>query len=462
MVTFHRNDIKICLNFQEASELLTNHFGENGNEFSPYYDARIIYNKREPNHIDLIIYYKQSEFLLEKFQKLTEERFNILSGISTQPAQQVWEHPDILDFTNSKLLNIEESHHWEHDRKPLILKIDNLDILINSRYVGDGNFQLTENVNQHIYEYYNYGGLGNYSPLDKFIESDNNKEMSFGNIQIKLSFRHDYGDSTKFSFTINRDAYLNISDNSEKLSDIQILEHGEILCVLMSFYWQKSIDYFIAAIRVNNVENYRTREVYKYSNHQIDESENYSLKIKYATVYEFLETLNYQNVLNHKNLLIEIVPKLIKTKSVDDTSGFMLLYNILEKIRNYCISKPIEGTNLDIKEEFKFSLSKSATVKYIKGKIKEIVDIVDSEDKEEFLQKANQKVTFIKKTGLTDQFDSLVSYLQLDPSAYNLDFIQLIKIRNNLYHGSESQEDVKPYNNKMIDLINDLLLRMIQ
>jgi len=462
MLNYYKNDIEICLDFSVKSKFLEESFGKEGSEFSPYYDARIAHNYRKPNCISLIIYYPQSEYLFEKLQKLQEEGVSILQCIKTRQAQQAWIFPDILDFSKSNLLKIEESHHWEHNKKPLIIEIDNLDIIINSRYVGDGNFQLTENVNQHIYEYINYGELGNYSSLDRFITSDNNREVTFGEIQLILSFKHEYGDSTKFNFEINRDAFLTITDNSESLTDLEILEHGNVLCTLMSFYWQKTIDYFKATIRINNQDNYRTREVYKNSGHPIDESLEYTLKSSYSTIYDFFESLNHAKVFTHKVLLDEIVSKIIRTKSVDNISEFMLLYNIVEKIRNYCISNPIDGSNLEIREEFKFTKTKNATEKFIKNKIKDIVEIVDSDDKADFLSKANNKVNFIKKTGLIDQFDSLIDYLQLDTAAYNIEFDKLIKIRNDIYHGKEPQYDVRPYNEKLIELIYDLILKLIQ
>jgi hypothetical protein len=115
-----------------------------------------------------------------------------------------------------------------------------------------------------------------------------------------------------------------------------------------------------------------------------------------------------------------------------------------------------------LREEFRFTLGSTATKKFISNKIKEIHEIVDESDIDDFLAKASDKVTFIRKTGLIDQFDSLVTYLELDPKLYSLDFISLITIRSNIYHGKAPQEDVKPYNSKMRLLINDLLLRLIQ
>ena len=462
MKDYFRDDIQVCVNFLDHNATLEAHFGQAGATVESHYDASIVSNHRKPQYISLIIYYTSSDHLFEKCKCLEELGVNILQCISSRPAQRKWDHPNILDFSNSKLMNVEESHHWEHNKKPLVLIIDNLDIRINGKYAGDGRFQLSENAFQHIYEYINYGLLANHDPSDQFISSNKNREVSLGNLRFILSFNHDYGDITKYKLEINHDAYLTITDESISLTDIDLIEQANLICTLMSFYWEKTIDFFNAHVRINNNPDYRTLIKHRYSNHYADDSLEFLLKSRYATVYDFFESLDYAKISKCKNLLAEIVPRIIKTKIVDEISEFMLLYNVIEKIRNYCMNNPSIENKLEIREEFKFTTGKEATYKFIRDKIKEISVIVDQCDIEDFLAKASGKVTFVKKTGLKDQFDSLVTYLNLDPKSYSLDFVSLITIRSDIYHGNPPREDVKPYNSKMRLIINDLLLKLIQ
>lgn len=462
MENYYQDDIKICIDFSTNSRLIEAQFGNGSSSVSSYYDARIIYNHRKPEIIDFKIYYNQAEYLFEKFEFLIEQKISLLPLISIQPPQQPWEHPDKLDFTRSKLIDIHESHYWEHNKKPVILQLDNLDILKNVRYLGDGRFQLTENSYQHIYEYITYGQLGNYSSSDPFISNNENREIRFGDVNLILSFNHDYGKSTKFKFEINRDAYLTLTEDAKSLTDMQLVEYGDIICLLMSFYWQKTIDYFHATIRIIGSPDIRTREKLKYSEHLVDDTNEYSLKNSYETIYDFLESIDYSRVLPCTDLLNKIVPRIIQSKRVDEVSEFMLLYNVIETIRTHCMINPINGNTLEIKEEYEFINGKGTTNKKIKEKIKEIADIVKTEDRADFISNAHNKVTFIRKTGLKDQFDSLVNFLGLTPATYNLDFIQLIKIRNDIYHGNPPRDDVKPYNNAMRLLIDDLVLTLIQ
>ena len=459
MQDYFRNDITIGLDLEAHKEILSETFGVDLSNCD--YDSRLIYNQRNPEYLQLTIYYKQSDYLFEKFELLQQKGISILSLIKPKLSTHKWEFLDILDFSQSTIIDIQESHYWEHNKKPVIITVDNADVLINRRYVRDGRFKLTKNVFQHLDEYIRYGGLARHQWDDKFIEKDLNRETTFGPITFILSFEHFYEQKySKQNINILRDAYLTLTDSTEKLTANELIQIGKSLCLLMSFYWGKPIDFFIANIRVNNIENYRTREILKYSDHYTDDSPDFLLKEKFETFYDFADSIDYGNYVANSNVLSEIIPRILKTKNVDEISSFMVLYNIIEKIRNHFLSTPLGGKQFTIKEEFDFKIGKKRTNEYIKDKIKEIKEIVADSDAEEFENKASDKVTFIRKTGLKDQFDNLLTYLELEPESYEIDFINLIIIRNNIYHGKLPEENIKPYITQMTNLVYDMILKM--
>lgn len=460
MKEYFQKDIKIELHLEDQNET----FGENFIDkiSNKEYDSRLVYNQRNPEYLQLTIYYKQSDYIYEKLEYLHKNGINILSIIKPKTSVNKWEIPDTLDFSNSTLIEIHENHSWEHDKKPVILIIDNLEIISNTRYAGDGKFKLTENIFNHLDNYIQYGQLGNYNQNDKFIAIDRNRNTKFGPVNFILSFQHSYKRSNSSKdINITRDAYLNIIDDSETLTDDYLINLGNYLCLLMSLYWEKNINFFIARIRVNNIENYRSREILKFSNDNLDESTDYHLKNSFISLYDFIESINFDKYILHQEFLKDFIPRLLRTKNIDDISAFMILYNIIEKIRNYFLSNSKDAKTFSIKEEFDFTVSKNATEKFIKNKLKEITEIVAQPDKEEFNLKASDKVNFIKKTGLIDQFESLISFMTLNPAKYEIDFSNLIKIRNKIYHGNIPNENIKPYNEQLKSLIYDMVLIMI-
>jgi hypothetical protein len=460
MSEYYREDISIGLEIEPHIGLLRDSLG--GEVTNADFEIKLIYNQRNPEFIHLTIYYTPSDYLFEKLELLKKNGINILSLIKEKYKKGQWEYPEILDFSNSNLIEIQEGHYWEQSKKLVILTIDNVDVLISNLYAGDARFKLTKNIFLHLDDYINYGSLGRNYPDDRFIEANNNRETNFGSIRFILSFEHFREPSlSRQKLSIIREAYLTLTNDSNELTDEQLVEQADILCLLMSFYWEKEIDYFIAKVRVNNIDNYRTKEKLKYSDHIEDNSEGFLLKEKFKTIYDFVESIEYEKLIAVSSLLSEIVPRILKIKNVDEISAFMILYNVIEKIRNFCLLNPVNGEEYKIKEEFNFIKGIKPTYKHIRDKIKEISEIVEQSDVIEFKNKASDKVNFIKKTGLIDQFDSLLFYLKLDSSDYEINFIDLIKTRNDIYHGKLPTENVKPYNIEMKLLIYDMILKMI-
>ena len=459
MNDYFQNDITVGLDLETHRTILSKMFGKRISNSD--YDTRLIHNQRNPECLQLMIYYKQSDYLFEKFELLKGKGICVLSIIKQKNTKHVWEFPDIFDFSQSTLISIQASPQWEHNKKAVVLIIDNVDILVNERYVGDGRFKLTTNIFQHLDKYIRYGGIGMHSDNDKFIEENHNKETYFGPIKFILSFAHCFEQNySTQNINILRDAYITLTDESESLTDNQIIELGKSLCLLMSFYWEKPIDFFIAKIRINDVDNYRTRERLKFSEHNLDNSQDFLLLTSFKTFYDFIESIDYEKYDTNSRILHELIPRILKARKVDDISAFMILYNIIEKIRNYFLSHPFGKKQFTIKEEFDFKLSKRRTSEFIKNKIKEIKEIVVESDLAEFDIKATDKVNFIKKTGLIDQFNNLLTYLELDVKSYKINFLNLIKIRNEIYHGKIPQEDIRPYIEQMTILIYDMILKM--
>lgn len=460
MKDYFQKDVPVLFNFTDCRELIKG-FPERGEDQTGYH-TRLIYNQRKPEAVQLTIYYKPADFLYEKLDLLRNAGVNVLDLIHPSASANAWEHPDFFDFTRSSLVELEETHYFEHDKKTVILVLDNLDLFETGRYASDARFRLNENIFPYLGSYVRYGQLGNYEQGDRFIARNDNRNTDFGPVSFILSFNHSYKSAASVKdYVITRDAHLNLRDESGKLTDSELLVFGEDLCLLMSFYWEKNIDFFNAVIRVNDKEHYANREVFKLCDENFDGSPEFYLEEKYTTFYDFTESLSFENFQKHKGLIHEAVPRLIMIKNLDEISAFMILYNIIEKCRNYFLDNQAEGGALKVKEEFDFTLPKERTNKFIKKKIKEIGEIVAEYDKEEFDSKAAMKVSFIKKTGLIDQFESFISFLHLDAAHYDLKFESLIKIRNQIYHGNMPDGDVSSYNKEMKKLIIDIFLKII-
>jgi len=459
MEDYYQKDVPILLRLSECKELLKEMSAEDS--LDVIYNSKLVYNQREAEKLKLFIYYKPADYLFEKLDFLRKSGINILELISETVSGQAWVHPEFFDFSISSLIEIRETHHFEHEKKQLVLIIDNLYLFENGWYARDARFKLNENVFPHLDNYIHYGQLGNYELGDRFIQNTVNRETKFGPVEFVLSFNHYYKYSgTIRDILITRDAYLNLRDSTENLKDMELLAFGEDLCLLMSLYWEKNIDFFNAILRVNDKEHYRNREVFRLCNENFDPSTEYDLRDQFATFYDFVQSLSFEKFQIYKGLVHQSVTRFVKVKYLDDISAFMILYNIVEQFRNHFLINSLEGETFTIKEEFNFTRSKRKTDDFIKGKIKEIGEIVADTDMDEFDAKASQKVNFIKKTGLKDQFESFVKYLDLNPADYVLPFENLINVRNVIYHGNIPDADIPLCNKELKKLVLNIILRI--
>jgi len=456
-----RWDLKVFLDFSK-------HIwkgDEDGNRNpSRNYDARLIYNNKAPNIIKLHIFYENKYHVLERFEHLKENGVNILSVIKKVDPFTPWENPDELDLSQSHLIDFRKnSAGWEHNKRVVEIIIDNVDIFVLGKYNHHGLFLLTENATQPICEYIKYSKSISSDDWDyKLVNSDKNRTIQFGRFNFLLKLQHNYENSDKLCLRISRIALLQVEALDEDIDNSAIIRFGELICILMSFFWNKRIDFFQGHARVINTPNIHTQKFFRFSNWPVDNEKEFNLKSRYTSFYDFIESLDYTKTHAYSSLLNVIVPRIIQSKHVDEISEFMLLYNVIEEIRNFCMDNPINGKKLEIKEEYDFICSNTATKGTICNKIKEIAEIVEEKDKSDFISNAHKKVSSIMKTGLIDQFDSLIRFFGLNPEIYQLDFTNLIKIRNKIYHGKQIMEDVKPYNQNMKLLIDDLILRLIQ
>jgi hypothetical protein len=143
----------------------------------------------------------------------------------------------------------------------------------------------------------------------------------------------------------------------------------------------------------------------------------------------------------------EIVSRLVERYNyainANDEVKFLVLYSILEELRNYYIlAGEIEqeraGTppNLNrVKEEYKFIHGTGKTNTLIIDTLRKISEIVDPNERELFDREISLKVSGIRIMSMANQFESYFRYIGVNPQRYSLDFNELKSLRNNIFHG---------------------------
>jgi hypothetical protein len=212
------------------------------------------------------------------------------------------------------------------------------------------------------------------------------------------------------------------------------------LLLLLTFFQGRKVDWIYGKIpfKNGNVNIYKTSK--KYEEVIIT---NTVQVLKEIRLVEFLTDCSFEQISRYENELNQIISQYVFSNSLNREAKFMILFNCVEMIRNLSIKIfSDKGKIIDLVDEYKFNVSKTKRDKTIKAQIKSISDIVDEDDREVFKKEASKKVSFIRKKQIVEQFLSFFKAIMIEPLDYNLDFKELIVIRNKLYHGSIINETI--------------------
>ena len=106
MNDYFQNDITVGLELETHKDILQKTFRENISNGD--YDTRLIYNQRNPEYLQLSIYYEPSDYLFEKFELLREKGIDISNTIKQKSQKHKWEFPEAYDFSQSTLIDLKK------------------------------------------------------------------------------------------------------------------------------------------------------------------------------------------------------------------------------------------------------------------------------------------------------------------------------------------------------------------
>ncbi|MEP2688241.1 hypothetical protein [Maribacter dokdonensis] len=418
-----------------------------------FYKGELIIDEKNNHEIQLKIFFDEKENLDRKislwYHKYDLNLIQYFKVIEIEEPKNLIE----IDFLNYRCKEIQKStSFYEFDLKYFIVKLTgikttflNSEKLASTIYLNQQSFDLIElnyYYNQNIFlddEDYTW------KPRNK-IEN----YIKFGKISFKPEhrfFRTTKNHSEKI--LIQKEPRLSLEYSNLDVKEIK--KHIELLCTLYSFYSLENIDYSISRIHTKDKLHIEVRDV----------SSNITKDYHGIFRWEFFQNplnllinVNAVHLLENSKFYRNIVNRFIYSLKTNGESKFMILYSILEQIRNnYILDKKIEkekaGNIPNLKkvtEEYKFNLSKTQTDKFIKDILENIIDIISEEDKELFKKEIKYKLTPIKVVSMINQFQSLFDYIEINPVDFKLDFLELKRLRDSIFHGRPVNDNLKVLN----------------
>lgn len=425
------------------------------------FDATLQIKDEQPKIICLKIYFERSTLFHYKLMAVKDKKGDSFFFGKVMTINKIITDENIknVSFLNSQWKTIEGGDgdsYTENNKQYLKVFFDSAEITYNSTNqdnVGQwlAEFYLNKASEAILDDFYHYDPFWSNESVYK-AKHNYNQFVSFGEIQFKLEYRF-YTENLNDTTVIHKEPKLTIKH--QNLGQDKLLSYAKLICSILSIYRNESIDYIIGKIYNSETKHVHTKIV---PNVKLSKSKGLKKRGFPYSVLSILEFTNISKIWDEIELFSKLSDHYILAQKLQGESKFMILYNLMEQIRN--IYSHLDETQ----EEFKFKFGKKKINKLIRDKLREIADYVEDEEKEAFLEHVITHCNTIKYRPMNKQFDFLLNHFEIDLVQIDLNFRDLLDIRNLIYHGtsvSPNDTQLKKANRKFPDLVCELLIKML-
>lgn len=418
------------------------------------YETELI-TENEFKDFTLKVYFESQEYLDEKVSMWDSQNDeNLLSKIEIL---KIYSPDNLLsiELKNYRITKIQSSRYYDDNLSSFLITLNGIKKVFRNSEKQSSEFYLNTQANKLVELNYSYNA--NFSrenkPFRWIPTHKRNEFLKFNKVNYKLEYNFYHSNNNESTVQITKEPKITIKYQGLCESDIK--KHVQILCALYSFYTQESIDFSYSKIYLNDKVIIEFRKV---DNAIVKNIHGMFIWDFHQNPENLICNVNSNKLFNNDNFVIKIVERYIYSLKTTGETKFMVLYNIIEQIRNKYIldsviekEKAGESPNLNkVVEEYEFNLSKTATTKKIKEIIGQITELVVDKQKDLFKNDVKYKITPIKVISLINQFKSLFDYLEINPKEFELDFLEIKSLRDSIFHGrpiNEREAELEELNN---------------
>ncbi|MGV3587510.1 MAG: hypothetical protein ACO1OF_10930 [Adhaeribacter sp.] len=415
-------------------------FKPNTKEFSLEYNAELVFETG--SNFFIKVYFDNKELLDRKIMDWDPKySFSLLSKFKVteiiNPKRLLH-----IDFGNYYHKGITSStDFYEFGKQYFTIKPEGIRLVYEAKEQFDSEIYLNDTAFNLIELNYRYQSNFPWNK-DKFKLKPVNKIKEFIDFNnIKFIPEHNFFVTNKNSdklVTVEKEPRFRIKHDN--ISELQIKEHVTTLCDLYSFYTNKKVDWKFARIYAEGKQFVEIRDTINEENKDFhglfiwDFSQN---------PLNLIKNVNAGELVNNRKFVSKLIERFNYALKTSDETKFMVLYSLLEELRNHYIltGKLINNVtnkipnSLKIKEEYKFIIGREKSVNFIKTALEKIIEIIDDSDKDLFKAQIFQKVPGIMHLSMNNQFESYFKSVDVEPKNYDLNFKELISLRNDIFHG---------------------------
>ena len=335
-----------------------------------------------------------------------------------------------VDLSEAELVGCTtSSNYYEDGKKYIIVKIDTVKLYWNAVehetqtaefYLDDKGFRVVEPFYSYLSPkswFKNDGefvigrmndsavfyklGKSTFRPEYNFVRQDNRKErVAMVTKEPKIQFKYKKG-----------------------ITEKEAIFYGDVVLMLASFYHHIKIDYKLR--RIHLPENTITIKSIEQKNFIETSGNLWGFEIHWK-FNKFLQASWQKETLKNFALLSKAITLFNQSHLVDNSSAFLIRYNIIE------ICDKQKQSN----EKFTLALNKKQTKAKQDEALIKLLETIDTTEHEEFKKRWQNVQTLLQNKPMKNQLISFLESQNLDPKTFPIKIADLKKLRDNITHGS--------------------------
>jgi hypothetical protein len=438
-------------------------------DFSPYY----IKGKKEidkihhahlfarTDEIEIRIFYDDSSYFGEKLATWTSsidfKKFGSFIKVDLTK-NHTNERLQKIDLSASKLSGLSNgSNYYEDNKKYVVVKIDTVKFYWNPNEENENTseFYLDDKGFRVVEPFYGIFGPKTFFKNDGKFEinrmNDSTKFYKLGKSTFRPEFNV-YSKDKKKDRTATSIKEPKIQFKYQKgITEEEAIFYGDVVLILASFYHHIKIDFTLR--RIHLAESTITIKNIEQKNYFDTKGNLWGFEIHWD-FSKFLQSSWQKETLKNFELLSKAVTLFNQSLLVDNSSAFLIRYNIIE----------ICGKTSAADGIWNFTLKNDELDKFFIDMRESISNIIAATEQEHFNNKWNSIQNIIKSKSLRKQLEDSLTKHDINVETLPIRTSKIVQLRNNITHGSLDKvnaEDLRKANILLYRISGILILNLM-
>jgi hypothetical protein len=438
-----------CLDIEFPNVDFSLYFVKAKTEVKQIHHAHLYTSKDE---IELRIFYENSSYFGEKLSTWTtninSQKFGSLIKIKLTE-NHTNERLQKIDLSEAKLIGITNgSNYYKGNEKYVIVKIDTVKFYWNpnEENKNTAEFYLNDKGFRVVSPFYGIFGPKTFFKNDGKFEisrmSDSTRFYKLGKSSFRPEFNIYSKDNKKDrTSSIIKEPKVQFKYKSD-ITEKETIFYGNIVLMLASFYHHLKIDYTFRSIFL--IDKTITIKNIEQKNYFDKDGNLWGFEI-YWNFNKFLQSSWQKETINNYDLLSKAINLFNQSHLVDNSSAFLIRYNIIE------ICDKQKQSN----EKFTSTFGKKQRKEKQEEALGKLLETIKEDEHEDFKKRWVNILVLLQNKPMKIQLVSFLESQNLDPKTFPIGIRELKELRNNITHGS-----IDKVNLELLRKANILLYRI--